>query len=879
MPVRNIPKNHLSLTGRLPSQKLGRPVAFESPLERDAYLIFEFDSGVISYEEQPVRIDYLDEEGKSRHYTPDVLVQFAPGLPGLIDSRPRLFEIKSLDELRKKGREFAPRFRAARTHAKIMGWRFGVLTEREIRGPLLLGIRHLAAYTQTQLREPELLELVRAATQSGMHATVGEVLDALSASHGELEVTDAIWYLAANHQIFVDLSAPLTRDSRLIREDGDLALRTLVSAHLGLIPRSRQRARRPDPAAETQRVRYEEADLDLTEGATVRQGAEHVVVVRAVDLERVLVRNARGVILIAAIHDLQPAEGSPPPSRPEIAEVSDEAWRTAVARFEAVQPLLQHPTREVAAVRCVADRMGVSVATVYRWRAAVQRGGIAAVVDRPKPGGRNMSRLPAKIDEVIKSVLNEQYLVKRHASIPDTILAIERACRKKNLTPPHANTIRNRIRAIPPTLLAAARGGTASGPKRGSGVPGQFPHADGPLSVVQIDHALADVLLVDDEHRRSIGRPWLTVAIDVWSRVILGILITLDAPSTLSVGLCLHHAMFPKTDWLCVLGLDANAWPCYGTGAAVHADNAKEFRGAMLQKAAMIHGFRLEWRPVKTPQYGAHIERYMGTVQREMKILPGATDSDVVKRAGRDAEASAVLTLSEYTTYLVRWLTGVYHTRKHAELGMSPLDRWRSGLTPSSTGPGVGLPPRRANSGRVLLDFLPFEMRTIRPDGIYLEHLRYFDPILRTLQPSRDRSRKRPAPQFLVRYDPRDMSRVFLLDPTTGDYIVLPLADRGSPHVSLFEVRRAAQTLRNAGKDPENADAIFTTIEANRALVDAAVARSSKARREQQRRKHHRTAREVRVPPHTRPTPATPPGPSDPAITPFHDVHDPLEYL
>jgi hypothetical protein len=37
--------------------------------------------------------------------------------------------------------------------------------------------------------------------------------------------------------------------------------------------------------------------------------------------------------------------------------------------------------------------------------------------------------------------------------------------------------------------------------------------------VVQIDHTLLDIILVDDLHRLSIGRPWITLAIDVFSRI------------------------------------------------------------------------------------------------------------------------------------------------------------------------------------------------------------------------------------------------------------------------------------------------------------------------------------------------------------------------
>jgi putative transposase len=42
------------------------------------------------------------------------------------------------------------------------------------------------------------------------------------------------------------------------------------------------------------------------------------------------------------------------------------------------------------------------------------------------------------------------------------------------------------------------------------------------MDVLQIDHTPVDVMVVDAERRLSIGRPWLTVAIDVASRMVAG---------------------------------------------------------------------------------------------------------------------------------------------------------------------------------------------------------------------------------------------------------------------------------------------------------------------------------------------------------------------
>lgn len=877
MPVRTIPKNYRHLTGQLRSLKIGRSVAFESPLERDAFLLFDFDPGVTAFDEQPVRVEYTDPEGCARTYTPDVLVTLSPQPGAALDRRPVLAEVKSISDLREHGREFAARFRAARQLAKERDWRFHVLTEREIRSPLTTNVLFLSRFAGSGIRDAEVLDRVRDAVAGGAHPTVGALLDALSDDVALDVATDALWHLVAMRQVFVDLSVPLTVASQLLPMESASRLHDAIAAQLGLVPRGRQSRAPEEPPP--RRIRYDEPDLSFEPGRQVLWREETVTIVSLVDLHHIIVRHAKGRYDVASPEDLAPVRDSTVTIRPELTTVDDAAWRRAVVRLEAIRKLLAHARCSRKMVASVARAQSVSVSTVYRWRYAARQRGIVGLLDPAKTGGRGQPRMDARRNNIVLEIITRDYLGESRRSIPDVIDAIEKRCKAERIRAPHANTIRNRIRALPLSIIAATRDKGRRPRNEGQARPGHFPHADGPLSVIQIDHALADLILVDDKHRLPIGRPWITVAIDVWSRVVLGLAIMLDAPSTLSVGLCLHHALFPKDAWLRSLGLAADAWPFYGPFGAVHADNAKEFRGLMLQRAAETHGFRIEWRPVKTPEYGAHIERYMGTVQGQMKLQPGATESDVKKRDRRQAEKSAALTLGEYTRQLTRWITGKYHHEKHAELGMPPIERWKQGLAPSAHGPGIGLPPRLGNADRILLDFLPVASRSIRPDGIELEKLRYFDTTLRPFIALRSASQ--PSPQYTVRYDPRDMSRVYLLDPQTQDYLVIPQADRGRPAASLFEIRAAQREVAGRGEDDTHIDIVYDTIDELRREADAATQRTAKARRAQQRRRTHRaasvtTATEERPPSLRVSTPASE---ADDAVRPLIVDDDALEWM
>ena len=159
-------------------------------------------------------------------------------------------------------------------------------------------------------------------------------------------------------------------------------------------------------------------------------------------------------------------------------------------------------------------------------------------------------------------------------------------------------------------------------------------------------HTVADVFLVDPASRQPIGRPTLTVAIDVATRSVLGICLSLEAPSSLLVALCLEHAVFPKEVWLGTMGATVE-WPMYGRMRALHSDNGKEFHSSAFRRGCDLNRIEVIYRPPATPRFGGHVERLIGTLMRRVRLLPGTSYSDLLGRRPRRAELqSAALTLS-----------------------------------------------------------------------------------------------------------------------------------------------------------------------------------------------------------------------------------------
>lgn len=213
MPVRKIPKNHLTVTGGFASRKNGRMESFESPLEKEYMLLLEFDDEVESFEEQPVTIP---QPGVPRGYTPDLLVRFHPDADTGEIRPPVLTEIKHSDDLRKNAEKYAPKFAAAERFAADKGWKFRVVTEQEIRTPRLANLKFLREYRNIDPEENACAHVIATVKAAGNEIILAALLDRISSTdEARLYWLPIIWHLVLWQALQVDLDAKLNNDSVL----------------------------------------------------------------------------------------------------------------------------------------------------------------------------------------------------------------------------------------------------------------------------------------------------------------------------------------------------------------------------------------------------------------------------------------------------------------------------------------------------------------------------------------------------------------------------------------------------------------------------------------------------------------------------------------
>ncbi|WP_446443402.1 hypothetical protein [Pseudocitrobacter faecalis] len=153
--------------------------------------------------------------------------------------------------------------------------------------------------------------------------------------------------------------------------------------------------------------------------------------------------------------------------------------------------------------------------------------------------------MPEPVERIIRELLQKRFLTKQKRSPAAFHREVAQACKTQKLPVPARNTVAQRIAGLHPAKIARSRGGQdAARPLQGAG--GIPPEVTMPLEQVQIDHTVIDLIVVDERDRQPIGRPYLTLAIDVFTRCVLGMVVTLEAPSAVSVGLCLAHAACDK---------------------------------------------------------------------------------------------------------------------------------------------------------------------------------------------------------------------------------------------------------------------------------------------------------------------------------------------
>lgn len=494
----------------------------------------------------------------------------------------------------------------------------------------------------------------------------------------------------------------------------------------------------------------------------------------------------------------------------------------SVRRGKVLRPILEieRSGRSISdALSDAAWELDLSKSHVWRLYSKLKENdGKASALMRSRAGPVEGSRrLPKDVEVLIEQTLRERYLVREAPSFLRIVGEIRAECAAKGFRPPTRKTIKSRLDRMDRREVLTSRKGAKVASQVYSARAGRL-EVEHALDVVQIDHTIADVMLVDQFDRKPLKRPYLTLAIDVASRVVLGFYVSFDAPSVLSIALCLDHSLEDKTI-PAGEGQTDFTWPTSGVPKAIHVDNAQEFKSRAFRSACDEWGIEVNYRPYGGTHYGGHIERLIGTTMGAVHVLQGTTMSSSKDRGDYDSSKEAALTLSEFEDWLALEICR-YHNTVHGGLGRTPLAAWAD-LTGGDTVRCV----RDRDGFRI--SFMPFARRKLRRTGIRLFSIDFWSDALTPLIGRIDHS-------LVIKYDPRDLSCVWVLTPD-GRVIEARYKNLSRPRISWWEYGRACKELNDTNGGPVSEAALFAIIQKQRTIASSARQKTQVARLEAER--------------------------------------------
>jgi putative transposase len=271
-----------------------------------------------------------------------------------------------------------------------------------------------------------------------------------------------------------------------------------------------------------------------------------------------------------------------------------------------------------------------------------------------------------------------------------------------------------------------------------------------PLEWVQFDHTVVDLLVVDENDRNVIiGRPWISLAVDLHTRVVLGFYLSFLPPSAVSVAMLMESCVLPKDPFLAKLGLPGHLLPMHGLPEVIHTDNAKEFISDVFVLNAKDFGIDVQHRDIPQKHQGGHIESLIGKLMlNTVHGLPGSTGSNTVQRKHLRSAKRAGITLTGLREILC-YHFHAYHDSKHSALGKTPEEAWNEHYAKY---PGPMMLDAAQHEDFKYRFYPEIHDKQIVPEGIELFRRFYFDSAIKN----------RVREKVLVKYDPYDLSFIFV---------------------------------------------------------------------------------------------------------------------
>ncbi|MCG7551637.1 Mu transposase C-terminal domain-containing protein, partial [Pseudoalteromonas sp. Of7M-16] len=302
------------------------------------------------------------------------------------------------------------------------------------------------------------------------------------------------------------------------------------------------------------------------------------------------------------------------------------------------------------------------------------------------------------------------------------------------------------------------------------------------LERVEIDHTPLDLILLDDELDVPLGRPTLTLLIDVYSHCVVGFYLGFQSPGYDAVRRAISHAMKPKSYLKSTYPEVVNEWPCCGKIETLVVDNGAEFWCQSLELACEEVGINISYNPVGKPWLKPFVEQFFKTINEMMlSPFPGKTFSNMLARHDYNPKKDAILRFGTFTVLFHKWIVDVYHQSADARFRYIPYEDWNKGF--------ALLPPAqltKQDTDKLDVVMCMAKEKTLRKGGIKNLHINYDSDELSLY---RKRYSPKKSIKVKVKINPDDLSYVYVYLDALEHYIKVPSIDSEGYTIGLSLIR------------------------------------------------------------------------------------------
>ncbi|MBB1279915.1 Mu transposase C-terminal domain-containing protein [Pseudoalteromonas sp. SR41-1] len=414
--------------------------------------------------------------------------------------------------------------------------------------------------------------------------------------------------------------------------------------------------------------------------------------------------------------------------------------------------------------------------TVARWRKKYidSNGNIASLADKNHKMGNRTKRI--KGDDKFFDKALERFLDAKRPTIATAyqyykdLIIIENENIVEGKIPIISYTAFNkRIKAIPPYAVAVARHGKFKADQWFAYCSAHVPPTR-ILERVEIDHTPLDLILLDDELLIPIGRPYLTLLIDVFSGCVLGFHLSYKSPSYVSAAKAITHAIKPKKLDAMSIQLQ-NDWPCFGKFENLVVDNGAEFWSKNLEHACQSAGINIQYNPVRKPWLKPVVERFFKVINQYLiSEFPGKTFSNILEKEEYNPEKDAIIRFSTFVEEFQHWIVDVYHQDSDSRETHIPIKKWQQGYDV--------YPPLTMNEedeARFTMLMRISDSRTLARNGIKFEELMYDSTALADYRKHYPQTKE--TVKKLIKVDPDDISKIYVYLEELESYLEVPCTD------------------------------------------------------------------------------------------------------